>query len=365
MPAIPLPFVVSLLLVLLLARLVAQREPTLRPAVVFVGACAALTVIVGLRWSFDARVLRFLQPIVASTLPPIAWACFSELSGAGRAERRWVHAVPVGVVVVLSASWPLWQPPIDLVLAAVFFGYGFALLRIGSAGADGLPAARLSDTPRAQTATLVAGAMLVGSGAVDVLVAGDFGLYQGAHAATIVGLTNLLALPLIAYAVVIAGRSVAAPEVLAPLRDGAAEAAPPDPPKPETRTSDDAGIVAAVDALMRTKRLYRDPDLSLDRLARRAGIPARQISTAINRVFGRNVSQVLNEYRIEEAKRLLASSDLPVTAILFDVGFQTKSNFNREFLRVTGMTPSDYRRSGARPSADGPSAAEAPSPETR
>ena len=65
------------------------------------------------------------------------------------------------------------------------------------------------------------------------------------------------------------------------------------------------------------------------------------------------------------AKRLLASSDLPVTAILFDVGFQTKSNFNREFLRVTGMTPSDYRRSGARPSADGPSAAEAPSPETR
>lgn len=364
MPAIPLPFVVSLLLVLLLARLVAQREPTLRPAVVFVGACAALTVIVGLRWSFDARVLRFLQPIVASTLPPIAWACFSELSGAGRAGRRWVHALPVGVVAALSASWPLWQPPIDLVLAAVFFGYGFALLRIGSAGADGLPAARLSDTPRAQRATLVAGAMLVGSGAVDVLVAGDFGLYQGAHAATIVGLTNLLALPLIAYAVVIAGRSVAAPEVLAPLPDGAAEAAPPDPP-PETRTSDDAEIVAAVDALMRTKRLYRDPDLSLDRLARRAGIPARQISTAINRVFGRNVSQVLNEYRIEEAKRLLASSDLPVTAILFDVGFQTKSNFNREFLRVTGMTPSDYRRSSARPSADGPSAAEAPSPETR
>ena len=145
MPAIPLPFVVSLLLVLLLARLVAQREPTLRPAVVFVGACAALTVIVGLRWSFDARGLRFLQPIVASTLPPIAWACFSELSGAGPAGRRWVHALPVGVVVALSASWPLWQPPIDLVLAAVFFGYGFALLRIGSAGVDGMPAVRLSD----------------------------------------------------------------------------------------------------------------------------------------------------------------------------------------------------------------------------
>ena len=75
-------------------------------------------------------------------------------------------------------------------------------------------------------------------------------------------------------------------------------------------------------------------------------------------MFGRNVSQVLNEYRIEEAKRLLARSDLPVTTILFEVGFQTKSNFNREFLRVAGMTPSDYRRVHA-PPGEGELSAEA------
>jgi AraC-like DNA-binding protein len=43
---------------------------------------------------------------------------------------------------------------------------------------------------------------------------------------------------------------------------------------------------------------------------------------------------------------LLAFTDEPVTQVMFEAGFQTKSNFNREFLRVTGMSPSDYRRSG-------------------
>jgi AraC-like DNA-binding protein len=42
-----------------------------------------------------------------------------------------------------------------------------------------------------------------------------------------------------------------------------------------------------------------------------------------------------------------------VTEIMLEAGFQTKSNFNREFKRVTGLTPSDYRSSaGNRPSAD-------------
>ena len=96
--------------------------------------------------------------------------------------------------------------------------------------------------------------------------------------------------------------------------------------------------------LMREKELFRDPDLTLNRLARRAGIPARQISGAVNRVQGRNVSQMVNEYRIAEAKRLLRENDLAVTQVMLESGFQTKSNFNREFLRATGMTPSDYRR---------------------
>jgi AraC-like DNA-binding protein len=62
-----------------------------------------------------------------------------------------------------------------------------------------------------------------------------------------------------------------------------------------------------------------------------ATIPARQISAAINRLAAKNVSQYVNEHRIAAACRLLAETDRPVATIIFEVGFQTKSNFNREF----------------------------------
>ncbi len=101
--------------------------------------------------------------------------------------------------------------------------------------------------------------------------------------------------------------------------------------------------MAAIDALMQAKHVYRAVDLNLDRLARKAGIPARQISIAINRATGKNVSQYVNEQRIAEACQLLAETERSVTEIMFDVGFQTKSNFNREFKRVTEMTPLQWR----------------------
>ncbi|CCV14108.1 AraC-type DNA-binding domain-containing protein [Mesorhizobium sp. STM 4661] len=368
MPGIPLPFVTSLLLIILLVRLIGQREPALRPEIAFVGACATLVTIVGLRWSFDVQAIRFIQPIVACLLPPIAWFCFAGLTGARSSMRLWLHAIPVGIVAILSTAWMRWHPPIDLILTAVFFGYGFALLRLAAAGPDGLGAARLADAAKAHKATVIAGLVLVSSGVVDLLIAGDFDFYQGAHAASIIAIANLLTLPLIAYAVAAVGNSVSASEANDAAQDRLTDRtmASNRPEPSDLATANDARIVETVDGLMRERQMFRDPDLTLNRLARRAGIPSRQISAAINRVRGRNVSQVVNEYRIEHAKRLLANSDLPVTTIMFEAGFQTKSNFNREFLRLTGTSPSDFRRSNIHnPSEAAPISAGLPAPETR
>lgn len=72
-------------------------------------------------------------------------------------------------------------------------------------------------------------------------------------------------------------------------------------------------------------------------------MPAREVSAVINRASGLNVSQYVNNRRIAEACRLLEETEHPLTTVMFDCGFATKSNFNREFRRVTGTSPSQWR----------------------
>lgn len=328
MPAIPLPFVIALMLAILLLRLASLRDTALRPAMIFIAACAALVTLVGLRWSLDLPYIRLLQQIFASVLPPTAWLAFAGLRG-NKTAAVWLHAIPTAVCALLAATTSLWHPPFDLLLALQYFGYGAALLQLWLGGADAMAAARLSDVIMARHATLIGATVLIFSGAADLLIAADFDFNQGSHAPAIVGMVSLIMLPLICYAVIIVGNTVTAVE---------------SQPPPATLLAEDAEVLAVIDRLMRDKKLFLDPDLTLNRIARRAAIPARQISGAINRHYGRNVSQVINEYRVNDAKRLLTTTDMPITTLMFEVGFQTKSNFNREFSRVTGTSPSDYRR---------------------
>jgi AraC-like DNA-binding protein len=330
MPSIPLPFVVALMLAILLARLILQRDRQLMPAIVFVGACTITSVLTGLRWSFDIPGLQLLRLVAAASIAPIAWVCFARLAESWTPQRLWLALLPPLAALVLGLLMLRW---LDALLGALFLGYGAALMAMALRGPDGFGAVRLNEVRGTQKAALLIGAALIVSGLIDQVIAADFGFYRGAHAARIIGIANAFTLPFIAYAVVAVGGSVAVPE-----------SGPQESEKPAPSTADDARIVEAVAGLMREQALFRDPDLTLNRLARRAGIPARQISAAINRVQGRSVSQMVNEYRIAEARRLLKETDLAVTQVMLQSGFQTKSNFNREFLRATGMTPSDYRK---------------------
>ena len=344
MPGVPLPFVMALLLAILLVRLLRRGEPGEKGAMMFIAASRVLVVVVvGLRWSIDGVAIRLIQPMIASLLPPIAWFCFSALKGQG-SVRYWPHAVPVLMIAGLSVLATRWKLPLDLILALQFSAYGMALLRLGARGPDGLLMARFVDASAANRATFLGGAALCASAVIDVLIAGDFGLYRGAHAAAIVAAGNIMITPVIAWAVVAVGEANGAADTTEP-ENGIKET--DHGIDPQETAADDEAVIAAVDRLMRERRLHRDPDLTLDRLARRAGIPARQISAAINRRFGRNVSQIVNEYRIAEAQQFLKNSAMPVTSVMFESGFQTKSNFNREFLRVTGMSPTEYRRANA------------------
>lgn len=109
-------------------------------------------------------------------------------------------------------------------------------------------------------------------------------------------------------------------------------------------SEDDAKRIAGkLDAAMIEARLYLDSDLTLPMVAERTGISVNNMSQTINQHLGRNFFDVVNGYRVEEAKRLLATTDDSILDIALAVGFNAKSTFNAAFKKAVGDTPSRYR----------------------
>lgn len=64
---------------------------------------------------------------------------------------------------------------------------------------------------------------------------------------------------------------------------------------------------------------------------------------------GKTIISHLAEIRVECARKLLSTTDLTVTQIAFESGFGNQAHFNKQFRRITGQTPTDYRRTLRRP----------------
>ena len=84
-------------------------------------------------------------------------------------------------------------------------------------------------------------------------------------------------------------------------------------------------------------------EISVDRAAE----IARMSSTAFSRNFqsttGHKFVEFVNRIRIGQACGMLYATDAQVSTICFDVGFQNLANFNRHFLKMKNMTPTEYR----------------------
>ncbi|MGE0238795.1 MAG: helix-turn-helix domain-containing protein [Parvibaculaceae bacterium] len=330
---VPLPFVVALLLAILFAILIRRNEGSWsnRPFLALIALCALQSVFVGLRWGYDLVGVRYLLPVAATFVPPLVYASFCSLTQQDRHGRPspLIFAAPAVVIVFLVFAAP---QLIDTVLIILYLAYALALLKLARPGPDALDEARFEGAIPAHRALQVAALALCVSALFDLLVMLDFEWARGANVPAMVSNANLFGLLLLGLTAVIAGRSRPAPEA----RHEPA-------PAPALASAEDRDVLARIDSLMLTQALYRDENLNLARLARRAGIPSRQISGAINRLTGKNVSQYVNDHRIAEACRLLKDTDHAVTAVMFESGFQTKSNFNREFRRVTGLSPLGWR----------------------
>ncbi|MGS2761827.1 helix-turn-helix domain-containing protein [Sinomicrobium sp. M5D2P9] len=91
--------------------------------------------------------------------------------------------------------------------------------------------------------------------------------------------------------------------------------------------------------------LYKNPELKLSALARALNVPPHTLSQFLNDNLEKSFTEFINEYRIEEAKRLLVSNDhYTIEGIGYESGFNSKSTFFTAFKKITGTTPSKYRK---------------------
>jgi AraC-like DNA-binding protein len=99
---------------------------------------------------------------------------------------------------------------------------------------------------------------------------------------------------------------------------------------------------------MKNDKPYLNPGLSLVKLSRKLSIQPRHLSQIINASLNQTFIDFINAYRIEEAKKCLSDpsmSEETILEIAYMVGFNSKSAFNNAFKKITGKTPSEFKKS--------------------
>ena len=104
---------------------------------------------------------------------------------------------------------------------------------------------------------------------------------------------------------------------------------------------------AQIEKVMLTEKPFLDDGLTLNSLAKVCGHTSSHLSQIINQHFEMNFYDFVNRYRIEQAKKMLLSSEhdhLSLLGIAYDCGFKSKSSFNRYFKKFCGTTPSEFKK---------------------
>jgi ligand-binding sensor domain-containing protein/AraC-like DNA-binding protein len=99
--------------------------------------------------------------------------------------------------------------------------------------------------------------------------------------------------------------------------------------------------------LIEEEKIYKNSDLSIKSLSSKLLLSPRTLSHIINDRLEMNFYELINEYRIKEAQRILTDPDteaLSILEIAHEVGYNSKSAFNRVFKNYTHMTPSEFKK---------------------
>ncbi len=304
------------------------------------------------------RWLYFTPLFFSWSFGPLLLAYVRETYGPAR-RLSWPHFVPVagqalfyGVISLQSFDTKTWfwlqvHKPVTRYVEhygaiVSVLSYLFVALRV---------VARHERRPRWLWAVLLGLGTFYGAAALDPLVNAAY-LPTGAPKFYL----TTVALPVLAYAVALgswlsrgATRPASAPAPQAdhaPTTDASAASAAHRPAGSPEPVVDPDHLARVVQALA-VELLYRDPDLTLDGLARHVGLSANVVSQTINAGLQQSFHDVVNGYRLAEVKQRLLGPDarrLTVLALALEAGFNSKTTFNRVFKEKTGLTPKAYQK---------------------
>lgn len=339
---IPLPIAAALLAGIVAARvMLANRSFGWSNGLIglFFALLGIQSILTSIRFGSAVKLMLPAQPILAMLIGPIAYIAFRTLCGPRDSRPEMLdllHLTPAVLMAGIVGSGIKLPLPIDSLIWLSFLVYCLLLFREIKDGPDTFERFGTEATKALTIARIATLFLLVIMLVYDVIIFINLEYLGGVYTGIIVAAGSLL---LIVISITILTFSNF---FLTPSASGQIPALSIGDPM--TASVEDSRVYGQIDDLMSSKRLFLDPNINITRVARQLNVPARSVSNAVNRVSNRNFSQFVNHYRVNEACLLLKNSEMPVTELMFEAGFQTKSTFNREFLATTGMSPSDFRR---------------------
>lgn len=115
--------------------------------------------------------------------------------------------------------------------------------------------------------------------------------------------------------------------------------------KNNTTNNEDESLINIIKRSVEVDKLYLDPNLTIFDFAEILKTNKTYISNLINKEFGKNFNNYINEFRVYEACALMSypsNDNYTINAIAEDSGFNSISTFNRSFKKFTGVTPSYF-----------------------
>ena len=95
--------------------------------------------------------------------------------------------------------------------------------------------------------------------------------------------------------------------------------------------------------LLRYIEVHYQENISLESIAKDLGFSKFYLSRIFSNKIGYQFNDYVNRLRINKAQKLLSETDLPVTIIALECGFESQRNFNRIFKKLTLLTPTEFR----------------------